>query len=713
MHGNRERDLRPAIVGLGFTSVVTQTVLLREFLTVFTGNELVIGIVLANWMILTGLGAMLGRVIKEGVDRYIAIGFVILAVVPLVTVFLLDYLRNIVFPVGGMIGIGESIYSAFILLFPYCLLAGSLFTVLVSGVGKSIPPMSIAGVYALEALGSVAGGILFNLLAIPVLSTFQALLLLGICTLGIAVSLIDGPLWHPKRACAVLLACGLLGAAVFLDLDTTAKRFLYHGQELLLTRDTPYGSLAVTREDQQMNFYENTTLLSSTNDVEGSEEGVHYALLQRPRPNRILLLSGGLSGAIVEILKYPIERIDYVELNPWLIDIGKRYVAVFSDSRINLVNADPRRFVRETTGLYDAVLINAPDPETAQINRYYTVEFFQLLKARLTTSAVVSLSLTSSADYQGQYARKVNGVIFNTLRSAFRHVVVVPGLRNYYLSSDDPLRLDMAALVEERGIKTVYVNKYYLNDALLRERSDALVRGLDVRTPLNADFTPIAYHRQLLYWLGSLQFDPWVPGVVIGLMVLVFLARLNAIQFCMFTGGFAGSSLEIVLLLSFQIIYGYVYQTTGLIITAFMAGLALGAACGQRRLAWIDMSVLTGIQCALAASGLALPWILSGVSAGIVGGPVIVGTFLLLILLIGLQVGMDFAVASRVLRGSNTTVASALYGVDLIGSAIGALAVSAYMVPLLGIGKVCMLVAGLNVVGAAVSVAARKRYSYA
>src|SRR4030043_1511162 len=46
---------------LGFTALITQIILLREFLTVFYGNELVIGIVLSNWMILTALGAGLGR----------------------------------------------------------------------------------------------------------------------------------------------------------------------------------------------------------------------------------------------------------------------------------------------------------------------------------------------------------------------------------------------------------------------------------------------------------------------------------------------------------------------------------------------------------------------------------------------------------------------------------------------------------------------------
>jgi len=42
--------------------------------------------------------------------------------------------------------------------------------------------------------------------------------------------------------------------------------------------------------------------------------------------------------------------------------------------------------------------------------------------------------------------------------------------------------------------------------------------------------------------------------------------------------------------------------------------------------------------------------------------------------------------------------AAALYNADLIGACIGAILVSALLIPLLGIVKVCALVAGVNAV---------------
>ena len=50
-----------AIGSLGASAVMTQLALLRELLGAFAGNELVFGIGLGSWLLLTGIGAWLGR----------------------------------------------------------------------------------------------------------------------------------------------------------------------------------------------------------------------------------------------------------------------------------------------------------------------------------------------------------------------------------------------------------------------------------------------------------------------------------------------------------------------------------------------------------------------------------------------------------------------------------------------------------------------------
>jgi uncharacterized membrane protein YGL010W len=55
--------------------------------------------------------------------------------------------------------------------------------------------------------------------------------------------------------------------------------------------------------------------------------------------------------------------------------------------------------------------------------------------------------------------------------------------------------------------------------------------------------------------------------VIVGIVLMVVALMLDRIDIGMVSGGFTTSSLEIILLVSFQIIYGYLYQAIGLIIT--------------------------------------------------------------------------------------------------------------------------------------------------
>ena len=50
-----------AVCCLGLSAFLTQLTLMRELLGVLSGNELVFGVVLGSWMLLTGIGSALGR----------------------------------------------------------------------------------------------------------------------------------------------------------------------------------------------------------------------------------------------------------------------------------------------------------------------------------------------------------------------------------------------------------------------------------------------------------------------------------------------------------------------------------------------------------------------------------------------------------------------------------------------------------------------------
>jgi len=705
-------ELGLAVAALGATSIVTQVILLREFLSVFYGNELVIGIIFFNWMALTGGGSYLGKYsprIKNKM-RFTLIALILMAVLPAATAFLLCYLRNIVFTVGGMIDIIQILYSSFILLAPYCVLSGFLFAYFAHTLSEASASNLITKVYSLEAAGGLVGGLLFNLVVVYLLGTFQSLTLLMFINFAVAFAL-SMKYRRVTAICAVLAVSAIfLTASILSRPDELTRQMLFKDQDVLYSKDTPYGSLTVTKQSGQVNFYENSVLMFSSSDEAQNEEAVHYAMVQHPRARSVLMVSGGVSGTTKEVLKYGADRIDYVEMNPWLIEAGQNYTTALADEKIRVINEDARIYIRKTKVLYDVVLVNMPDPATAQLNRFYTLEFLQDMKKILNPGAVISLSLQSSADYLSGEAREVSSVMYSTLRAVFRNVLIVPGLRDYYLASDSGLKISIARMIEQRGISNAYVNRYYIDDELLKQRSDYILSTLNQSASLNRDFRPVSYYRQVLYWLSYFQFKWWIPAVMVLVVLSFVILRLDAISLGIFTGGFSASSIEVLLLISFQIIYGFVYQLLGVIISIFMAGLAAGALYRHKIYKKTGIRGYILVQFAIGAYSVVLPLVLLFLKANPLSYGLVYAVYLLLAFSIAVLIGMEFSLAAHLKSGSVPEVASGLYGIDLIGSAAGAILVTAYLIPLAGITTVSFIVASLSFISGGISIINRGKY---
>ncbi len=705
-----DRTLALAIATLGLTSVIAQIVLLREFLSVLSGNELVIGILLGTWMLLTGLGAFAGRYLpekSEGGAAIIALTCLI-AQLPWLTVLLLRILRNAIFPVGGMIGIVSILLYSFVLLFPYCVAAGCLFVAFAREVADEPGPSRVAAVYGLEAIGSVIGGFLLSMIIVVSLPTFLILLFLQLvgCT---AMVLLARRFGRPAmQLLAVILAAASVAAFLALTPDRLTKQHLFPGQEILSFASTPYGELTVTRQGDQRNFFENGLLLRSTGDVTRDEEAVHYALIQCPHPRRALVISGGIAGIAPELMKYGLRSIDYVEINPRLVDEVRRYDPWPANAPVHPIVEDARLYVKSTSERYDVVLLQTPEPATAQLNRLYTLEFFDELRRILNPGAVVSMLGPPAAEYYSADSRLILSILCNTLRARFANVLIIPGLSNYVLASDSALYPDIARRIEERGVPTQYVNRYYIDDTLLGRRSSAMMAQLDRAAGINRDFFPTAYYRQLRYWMDYFSVDEASVAIILTIVLAIAVLRSDAVGLGLMTGGFAASSLQVLLLISFQIINGYVYQQMGLLITFFMGGLAVGSLRWPRG---SGMRSFIFLQLGIAAYSLILP--LEFILLQRIGSQsfLIQIFFYILSAAIGMLTGMEFAAASRIRSGSPAGVASGLYSSDLLGSAVGAILVAAYLIPGVGLMKASWVTGTICLLSAGVAFRARHRYA--
>jgi spermidine synthase len=149
--------------------------------------------------------------------------------------------------------------------------------------------------------------------------------------------------------------------------------------------------------------------------------------------------------------------------------------------------------------------------------------------------------------------------------------------------------------------------------------------------------------------------------------------------------GFTLIGLEMLLLLAFQAIYGYVYQQLAVVIAAFMAGMALGSWLALRAPARREIRTLVFLQVGAAIAPLLLCAVFPAVT------PVL---FPVLALFCGMLGGYEFPVASRIFfSGSGRRSPGTLYALDLAGSCLGAVLFSVYLIPVFGFLKTAVLAA--------------------
>jgi spermidine synthase len=708
----RLREILPLIV-LGFSAILSQIILLREFFLVFSGNELVCGLILANWMIITGTGAFIGRITKGtgSSKNFVFYALVLLGLIPPVTVFLINNLKNIIFQPGVAIGLFQIIISTLTILLPFCLLSGFMFTWLATRLSVSLKTNLIEKAYAFESIGSIIGGGLFSFLFVYFLTTYQILGILLLINILSALTITIKSKLTVYKVFLILASLLFIMAVFVFDLDSFSKKALYKNQELIFLKDTPYGNLAITKTGDQKNFYENNILLFNTYNTIANEEAVHYAMVQHRNPRNVLLISGGISGITDEILKYNVNKIDYVELNPWIFRIGRQYTESLKDRRINPIEQDARLFLKNSPGKYDIVLINLPEPSTAQINRYYTIEFFRLLKEKLNRGAVVSLSLPSTINYISEEEARVNSVIYNTIKRIFKEVLIIPGERNFYIISDGKLSINIGKLIEEKGIDNVYVNQYYLDDSNLKQRSDYILSSITEGHDINTDFRPVSYFNQLLFWISQFNIDLKIVitvSLVILAVLILLISRLNAINLGMFTAGFTASSIEVILIISFQIIYGYVYQTLGIIITIFMAGLATGSLLRNTLIRTPHIKHYFILQFFLAIYSVVLPFIVIFTASLSVHPNLVHIIFFILTFVISFIIGLLFSMATLLQKAPISEISAKVYSVDLVGAAAGALFTSVLLIPVTGILWTSIILGALNALCALITILRNK-----
>ncbi len=754
---------------MGFSCTAVQTLLIRELLVAFFGNELVIGLILGCWFVAEAIGSgVLGQLAGRWQGRIFCFAGlqVLLALFLPICLYAANVSRGIAGAIPGEgVGLVPVGYTSLLILTPLALVDGALFSFGCAAYsyivnehlpGKRAYLLPAGHVYVCEAVGAIAGGVAFTYLFIPSLNSLGITLVLSSLNLFAAALLLvlRSPLtarqpFHQFPAVAIAILLVLEIACLLSPWAEALQHWLldqqWAGHNLVYSQNSVYGNVAVTRAETQYTFYANGIPIMSAPvpDIVKGEEMVHLPLLFVNRVQRVLVLGGGLGGVLSELLKYPLERIDYAELDPLLIEAVRRFPTSLtegelSDSRVRVETVDGRFLVRrmiwESTSRaeagYDVVLIHMPYPSTLQINRLYTMEFFEMSRKVLSKGGIIVIGCPGSPGYLTPEMRSLNLMISDTLRQVFPHIRPVPGDQTLWLASYslDLLAVPLETLVarwESRALETRLISpahiRYKLDHSRLRWFQGILEQAREDDRWINRDMRPIGLLYGLLYWnvlfspqtgkllAASSQLKVWEMILPIAMGVLLFWGTIRlvgkwkkaVVPIVVITTGFAGMTADLIIVFAFQTLYGYVFSWVGLLISTFMAGAGLGGLIMTTRLPVIadQHRMLLRLEAALLFYWIALPFALSFLHSQASDPLVFSSTRWLLLLLnamAGFLVGCQFPLANAIWsKGYHREgkVAGFLYACDLVGAFFGTVVIPVIAMPVFGVLQTCLLMA--------------------
>jgi spermidine synthase len=740
--------IAPLYFFLGAFSLVFQTILLREFFTVAAGNEISFGIALGSWLLGVCGGsfaagwASTGK--RQGANVLLWAIMLQCLAAPLLLVAARCLQQLGAAPRGTLIPLGTTFWLIPLLTVPFSFCSGFIFPL-----AAALEPASAATgsqklvrAYAWESFGAMAGGVLYTFW---LLEKFNPTLIIFLFTLPlILVSTLFFGMGKTKKTLAALLlllalnlSAILAGWAGKLDSWLVQQRWLgLSGAAWVESRDSKYQNLQLGVDHGQYSLFSNGQLTAVFPDDDRQKILAAQIITQHPWPRRVLIIGEGASGLAQHLLDYRIDSLTAVETDGELLDMVVRHLPAESrrnlnDPRLRLPVMDGRRFVKEAAdgsgNRYDLVYLHQPDAWTAQLNRYYTREFFLDLKAIVAGDGVVAMSLSSAENYASEISNPYTATVYRTLKSVFPVIAVAPGATNFFSASAtasvsaDPrvlaTRYDRLA-EPPSGLGAIFSSLY-------PEEKTAFILDALERCPVrfqNSDNRPIAYYLfgRLLGWTsgsplsGFFDFFERLPfaRLLVFLIVLLVLAgswvtrrrqrgrgrgKLSLLLAAA-GGGFAGLSFEILTVFAFQNIWGYVYRTIGLLIAAFMLGMGVGAALTGRYLERKQppektaRKLLAVTQLLVAAACLAfLP--LLGFAAKMPGSSGQVPIFAWLGG-IGFLAGSILPLGLRSLgEGSAAKKAGQLNAADYLGGSFGAMAMAAVFLPIYGSANGLWLVA--------------------
>ena len=735
------------IIMQGAAGIIGQLIILRELPPIYYGNELSLGIILTSWLFWVALGSgLIGKIsyyVKNTKRIYclITIFSTVILSLLLITIRNLRHFLHLI--PGEIVSFPLIILSSFLIVAPYALLQGLLFTIAprMCTHKKNIID-NTNSIYLWEALGALIGCVSYYFIGLKYFDSFQNVFFvngLRLASLALFILFTGIKTFHHRLMVYLIFILILLNGAL---IPLKGLNMFFHKQAyqpLTVTDigESIYGNIVITQQSEKnITFFENGLNLFTTDDIFTIEEATQFALLAHSAPRDILLLGGGINGCIRKIRAHPsVHHITYVELDPLLVEKAIDHLPpdaqeMLSPENVAIHYGDARHFIKTTDQKFDVIISQLPEPYTLQLNRFYTAEFFQEVKNILNDDGILSFSISSAESFINNNQALLLKSLYSTLQTSFDTIAIVPGNTNIFLATNGQTKLSLESsyyveTIHERNLNLKYINEYFLPARLTDDKVNYIIMRL-LQTPrarINRDFNPISYFYDMILW-SEVSYPPLQKCITFLLNLhpsyfyiftcLIFLILLfgkrgtslkRSLLLTVGAVGLSEISLEIIIILLFQVFLGYIYSFIGIIIGGYMGGITIGAYLGQRYTKTHSAIIPIYKRIIVLELMIAVVPIIIIILAHMLHNytfsqNTIKMTLLITTVVTGIIGGMQFpCVNTLYLKNTSPCEKSIglIYAFDLLGSSLGAFLISAIVIPLFGIQHTLIFISFINV----------------
>jgi spermidine synthase len=190
---------------------------------------------------------------------------------------------------------------------------------------------------------------------------------------------------------------------------------------------------------------------------------IHPAMMLHPNPETVFVGGGGEGAPLREILKHPtVQHVDMVEIDGQVVGLAEKHLpswhrGAYASPKVVLHIDDARAFLQRTARSYDVMVLDLCDPgESGPARKLFTMEFYRLLRERLSRSGLVVVQGGSAnINMLEGYAR-----VYQSLKKNFRTVLpyqacvhAYVGQWGYFLAGDGRRAMAATAATLERRFR--------------------------------------------------------------------------------------------------------------------------------------------------------------------------------------------------------------------------------------------------------------------